>query len=199
MDLRNISQETADRYALKENEKAVFFLLNRSGNISFDLSARGAEAHIIAFFIGKGDGKETLRITQEHAAGDTASHASVKAALFGQSEFTYEGMIHIGKEGKGSKASQEGRALLAAPDAKAFFRPSLEILPEDVECRHAATVSPLSGSALYFLQSRGLDTEQAKKLLISGFFKKDLEYLEDLGIEASELRTFLDTELDLAL
>ena len=195
MILKDISTETESLYTLAENEKAVFFLLNRSGDITFDLSGPGSAAHIFAFFLGKDTDKETLRITQKHSARNTTSHASVKTALFGQSEFTYEGMIHIEKSGRGSKASQEGRALLASPDTKAFFRPSLEILPEDVECRHAATVSPLNQEAIYFLKSRGLTEQQAKRILIEGFFKYDIEKIESLGVSTENILPLLEKTL----
>jgi len=199
MDIKDISTNTDKLYTLRENERCVFFMLNRSGDITFDLAGPGAEAHIVAFFIGKKDVKETLRITQRHSSFNTTSSASVKSALFDESEFTYEGLIHIKEKASGSKASQEARALLVTPNTKAFFRPSLEILPEDVECRHAAAVSPLSKDALYFLKTRGISSEKAKKLLIEGFFKKDIEHIEDLGIKTNVLLSLLEKELKQAV
>lgn len=174
----DITTDKQTTYRLESNEKIVFFLLNRSGAITFELAGRGAEAHIFAFFVGRGDAKGTLAITQKHIAPETTSHALAKSALFDASEYAYEGLIAIGKQADRSDASQESRTLLCSPLAQASSKPSLEILANDVKCRHAATASPLNAEALFFARSRGLSGAQAKRLLILGFFRSSLDEMK---------------------
>src|SRR3990167_6908396 len=124
MQFRDISQDKKTIYTLKENEQCVFFLLNRSGAITFELAGRGAEAHIFSFFVGRNDAKGTLAITQKHAAPQTTSHVLAKSVLFDASEYIYEGLIAIDKQADRSDASQESRALLCSPLAQASSKPS---------------------------------------------------------------------------
>jgi len=180
MIFKDISTDQETIYRLKENEQVVFFLFNRDGEITFELSGRGAAAHIFSFFIGKGTETKKLSIIQKHLAPDTTSSAVVKNVLFDASEYTYEGLVHITKDGKGSDASQECRTLLLSKDAKAFTKPALEILADDVRCRHAATVSPLNQESFFFAQSRGLSPEEARELLVGGFFRSSLQSLSTL-------------------
>lgn len=187
MIFHDITTDTKDIYRLEENEKFVFFLHNRSGDLTFELAGAGAEAHIFACFVGKNQDKQTLRITQHHLAPHTLSSALVKSALSDESEFTYEGLIRIEPAGQGGDASQESRSLLLSKNAKAFSKPALEILADDVRCRHAATVSPLNSEQLFFAQSRGLSPRQSKELLVEGFFKRAFDKMNALGIDANKL------------
>lgn len=187
MKLLDITNDTRDTYTIQKDEGCVFFMLNRTGNITFELAARGAQAHIFAFFIGRNNAQGTLSITQKHSAPHTTSHALLKSILFDEAEYTYEGLIRIDTQAVSSDASQESRTLLLSPDAKAYTIPALEILASDVKCRHAATASPLNPEALYFAQSRGLSAAQAKRLLIRGFFDEALQKMRSIGADTETI------------
>jgi Fe-S cluster assembly protein SufD len=187
MRFEDISTEKQTTYRLGANEKAVFFMLNRSGNLVFELAGTGAEAHIFALFTGKGADKAGLAITQRHLAPKTVSHALIKSALSDQSSFTYDGLIRIEKKALLSDASQECRSLLLSPDASASSRPSLEILNDDVSCRHAATASSVDAEQLFFAQSRGLSKAQATELLVQGFFNDVLNKMNALNIDKESM------------
>jgi|SRR6185369_13192312 len=182
MHYKDITTDTETTYTLSSQEKTVYYMLNRSGNISFELSGEGAEAHIFAFFIGKGADSSKLNIIQKHSAPRTTSSALVKSILMDDSEFTYEGLIRITKDGNQADASQESRSLLLSENATAFTKPALEILADDVKCRHAATVSPISEEALFFAKSRGLSENQATELLLTGFMNDAMNAMKKHGV-----------------
>ena len=182
MQFRDISNDKESTYVLKENEKVVFFMRNRLGSLIFELAGIGAEAHIFAIFTGKGATTAELNITQKHLAPKTVSHTLIKSTLSENSSFSYQGLIRIEQEAFLSDASQECRSLLLSPDASASSRPSLEILNDDVRCRHAATASSIDPAELFFAQSRGLSKAQATELLVQGFFKDVMEKMNELGV-----------------
>lgn len=182
MQFRDISNDKESTYTLGEGEQCVFFMRNRLGNLVFELAGIGAEAHIFAIFTGKGDAEAELNIVQKHLAPKTVSHALIKSALSGNSSFSYQGLIRIEQDASLSDASQECRSLLLSPDASASSRPSLEILNDDVRCRHAATASSIDPAELFFAESRGLPKPLATKLLAEGFFKDVSEKMRALGI-----------------
>lgn len=181
MQYRDISTDTNSIYRLKEQEQVVFFLFNRSGDITIELAAPGATAHVFAFYSRKRAWKQSLTLTQKHLAPDTVSSALVKAALGEASSFSYHGTILIEKAAHRSEANQESRALLLSPEARAEARPTLEILAHDVKCHHAATTAPLNPESLYFAKSRGLTETQAEELFTKGFFNEAVERMNDLG------------------
>lgn len=180
MKFHNITTDTNTVYQLKANEQMVFFMLNKSGDITFELLGAGATAHVFAFFVGKNTDKGTLRISQRHLAPRTTSRVLVKSILHDASEFSYRGTLHIAQNATLSDASQENRNLLLSRDAKAFSEPALEILTSDVRCHHAATTSPLNVEQLFALESRGLSPKQARKLLIDGFLQSSLTTMYEL-------------------
>lgn len=195
MKFLDITNDTQSVYALKENEECIFFILNRSGEIRFELASERAEAHIFAFFVGRHDTKSSLAITQKHTAPQTTSHAMIKSVLFDEAEYAYEGLIHIDQQATRSDASQESRSLLLSPLAKASSKPSLEILANDVKCRHAATASPLNQEALFFARSRGLSETQATRLLVDGFFNEALQKMRTLGADTKQIENKITDSL----
>ena len=61
-------------------------------------------------------------------------------------------------------------------EASANAKPNLEVFADDVKASHGATVGRLDEEELFYLRSRGLDLEQARKWLIQGFCKEILDH-----------------------
>jgi Fe-S cluster assembly protein SufD len=64
----------------------------------------------------------------------------------------------------------------------------LEIVADNVKCSHGATVSQLEDDELFYLQSRGLDLERSRYLLIDAFAAEILNQLPIIGV-AKKLST----------
>lgn len=180
MQIIDITTDKQTVYRLKSNERVVFFMLNRSGEITFELAGTNAEAHIFSFFVGKKNDEGKLSITQKHIAPRTTSRAIIKSVLFDESEYNFSGLITVNKQAKQSDASQESRTLLLSPFASVSAKPSLEILADDVKCKHSATASNLNKESLFFARSRGLSETQAATLLVNGFFNDTIEKMKKL-------------------
>lgn len=186
MKFKDISHDKETSYTLKENESCIFFLFNRSGKITFELTGTGAEAHIFCFFIGKDEEKHSLHIIQNHRAQETISHTLIKSTASDTAVCEYEGTIYIEKNAIKSDASQESRAILLSGDALVSMKPTLEILADDVKCSHKATSGPIDSESLFFAESRGLSRIEAEKLLITGFWNDALERIDKLNIHKEE-------------
>jgi Fe-S cluster assembly protein SufD len=187
MIFKDISTEDISTYTLKENEQCIFFLLNRSGEITFELAGEHAKAHIFAFALDK-DSAQELSIIQKHTARHTTSEVMFRSVLSGKAESHYRGLIHITKSGNQSTATQESRALLLSKEARHTSIPSLEILPRDVICHHKASATPFNQDSLYYLESRGLTKEQASRTLINGFIETSFEAILDQGVTEDMLK-----------
>jgi Fe-S cluster assembly protein SufD len=77
--------------------------------------------------------------------------------------------------------------LLLSDEAEADSKPSLEIYADDVICGHGATAGAITDDALFYMQSRGLDEDSARVLLVKGFAS---EILERVAIDS--LRSHLE-------
>jgi Fe-S cluster assembly protein SufD len=92
-----------------------------------------------------------------------------KAALKGKSRMIYTGLIRIAKGANQTDAFQANHNLLLSQEAKAETIPMLEILADDVRCKHGATIGPVDEEQLFYLMSRAVPRELAERLLVMGF------------------------------
>lgn len=181
MRFTDITKNPQTHFILNEPGKNVFFLYNRSGELTFELAAEGAGAYIFALFYGKNNDDFSLKIQQHHTALKTISHTLVKSVLNDQASFHYDGLIQIEKDAVGSEASQTDRNLLLSPEAQASSKPELEILTDDVVCHHAATTSRPNMETLWYMQSRGLSLVEAEQLYARGFVEDIFKEVKKLG------------------
>lgn len=154
------------------------------------LDHEGGRSVIRGVALGDGDQHFDFVTLQDHVAAKTISDVEIKSALAGASRSIYYGVTRVGEGAAGGEAMQTNRNLLLSDSAKADSDPVLEILTADVaKCGHAATVGPVDGEALFYLQSRGLDYRTALQLLVAGFFQSAIAdiAIEGIGEEIAEL------------
>lgn len=186
---RDITHDTQTTYRLAADEQTVFFLHNRGGNISFELTGPRAEAHIFALFDLALDDRIESSIHQIHQAPETVSSFTGRSLLSDAAACDWKGSLSLSKDAPRSSGHQEMRHLLLSPDAKAFSLPSLEIETDDVRCGHAATMSAPDPEQLFFLRSRGLSEPAAISLIAQGFSHNLFEKIRALGIDFPVLET----------
>jgi Fe-S cluster assembly protein SufD len=71
----------------------------------------------------------------------------------------------------GTDGYQANRNLILSQHARADSIPGLEILADDVKCTHGATVGKVDPDQVFYLRSRGLSENEAKHLIVEGFFE----------------------------
>lgn len=81
----------------------------------------------------------------------------------------FNGKIFVPKPAQLTDASQLNRNLLISPQARIDTKPQLEITADNVKCAHGATVSQLEDDEIFYLQSRGINENNARHLLINAF------------------------------
>jgi len=75
--------------------------------------------------------------------------------------------------------------------AVADAKPELEILADDVQCAHGATVGDLDRDALFYMAARGIPPKQARDLLIAGFIEDAIDRFGAINANAATLSTLL--------
>tara|TARA_B100000953_G_scaffold279048_1_gene254882 strand:- start:763 stop:1992 length:1230 start_codon:yes stop_codon:yes gene_type:complete len=145
------------------------------------LDGRGASGKVSAIYHGNGDQVLDFRTHQKHVARDTQSDLLFKGILDDESTSIYTGLIHVHNEASGTNAFQTNRTLKLCDRAWAESVPNLEIENNDVKCSHASTVSPVDEDQRFYLESRGVPTLDAEKLIVRGFLQ---EVVSSLPVEA---------------
>ena len=111
-----------------------------------------------------------------------------KCIIGNKARAVFNGKVFVRKAAQLTDAGQLSRNLLLSPRARVDTKPQLEIVADNVKCSHGATVSQLEDDELFYLQSRGLDLERSRYLLIDAFAAEILNQLPIIGV-AKKLST----------
>lgn len=103
----------------------------------------------------------------DHIVGPARSQQEYRGILRGRAVWNGKAVVHEGADG--TDAEQANHNLLLSSGADINAKPELEIYAEDVKCSHGTTVGQLDDTATFYLRSRGLDTEQARRLMTQAF------------------------------
>jgi Fe-S cluster assembly protein SufD len=74
------------------------------------------------------------------------------------------------------------RNLLLGARAAIDTKPELEIFADDVKCSHGAAVGDLDEAALFYLLARGIPCDEARRMLIGGFLREAVEFVEPMAV-----------------
>ena len=118
-----------------------------------------------------GMGAQMLEVVTEvsHIAPNATSRQTIRSVLAGQATGTYLGKVSVARGAIGTDSEQSVRAMLLSRTATANAKPELEIYADDVKCAHGCAVGELDAQGLFYLESRGLTPEDAKKLMLQAF------------------------------
>jgi Fe-S cluster assembly protein SufD len=157
---------------------------------------QGASTRQVALYFAGDEQMHDFRTIQDHDAPHTTSDLLFKGAVQDRARSVYTGLIRIRKHARGTNAFQTNRNLTLGEQAWAESVPNLEIETNDVKCSHASTVGPIDPDQRFYLESRGIPTPIAERLIVLGFFDEVLGQLP-VGPLAAELRRRVSAKLDL--
>lgn len=109
------------------------------------------------------------------AARRLKGDVAVKTVAGGRSRAVFTGNVRMEKEAAQSEAVLSDHVLLLSPEAHADSVPGLEIETLEVKASHAATVGQVDEEELFYLESRGLTPEAARRLIVRGFLRSLLD------------------------
>jgi Fe-S cluster assembly protein SufD len=136
---------------------------------------QGATSNLLAVYFGEGAQMHDFRTMQDHAAPRTTSDLLFKGAVGGKATSVYTGLIRVRPGAHGTNAFQTNRNLVLTEGAHAESVPNLEIEENDVRCSHASAIGPVDEEQRYYLESRGVPTKVAERLIVLGFFDEVIE------------------------
>lgn len=100
-----------------------------------------------------------------------------KCIVDAQAHAIFSGKVFVPQAAQQTQAAQLNRNLLLSPQARVNTQPQLQITADNVKCTHGATVSQIDADELFYLQSRGINAEQARDLLLDAFAAEVLDQI----------------------
>ncbi len=94
-----------------------------------------------------------------------------------KSHAIFEGSIIVPKIAQKTDASQLSRNLLLSNYAQIDTKPQLEIIADDVKCKHGATIAQLNEEELFYMRTRGITLLEASKLQLSSYFQEIISFI----------------------
>ena len=110
-----------------------------------------------------------IKTLVNHLSEKTKSYQLIKSVLNDRSKAVYQGKIYVDKKAQKTDGYQLSKSLLLDSNTEFDAKPELEIYADDVKCSHGSTSGNLDENSIFYLMSRGISKEDAKKLLINGF------------------------------
>ena len=124
--------------------------------------------------IGFGAGRQLFDLTSytRHVGEDTTGDLLSKGVFLDHARGYFKGMIEIQRSAKGTDSFLGEFAMLLAKQARSVTIPSLEIDQPDVRrASHSSSVGPIDENEIFYLMSRGLTREVARKFIVLGFLE----------------------------
>ncbi|MDC0313771.1 Fe-S cluster assembly protein SufD [Flavobacteriales bacterium] len=126
-----------------------------------------------------------------HLKPNCTSFELYKGVLSDKSTGVFNGKVIVAVDAQKIEAYQQNKNILLSREATMNAKPELEIFADDVKCSHGTTTGQFDEEAIFYLQTRGISKESAKKLLIEAFADEVID-----KVDSEELRIWIKEKLD---
>ncbi|QHS17136.1 Fe-S cluster assembly protein SufD [Halopenitus persicus] len=182
--LQNLAADTYT-YTLKRGATDTYSTINwiegnlgsalTRSDVETELDGDGSETQIVGAFFGHGDQHLDLNARVWHNAENTTADLVTRGVLDDEARSVYEGVQDVGRDAWNTSSYQRENTLMLSDDAEADASPKLIIHNHDTEASHSATVGQVDAEELFYMESRSVDPETARNMLVEGFFVPVLE------------------------
>ncbi|MEI7539861.1 MAG: Fe-S cluster assembly protein SufD [Actinomycetes bacterium] len=164
-----------------------------------EFTAPGASAELLGVYFATTGQFFEHRMHVDHAVPHAKSRVNYKGALAGRDAHTvWIGDVLIRAVAEGTDTYELNRNLLLTDGARADSVPNLEIeTGEIVGAGHASTTGRFDDEQLFYLMSRGISIEDARRLVVRGFFNEIISEIHNEEVQ-ERLMNRIDGELERA-
>jgi Fe-S cluster assembly protein SufD len=119
-----------------------------------------------------------------HETGPSGGDVHWRGAASGESRASFEGLIQIDPGAQQTHTYLQIHSMMLSPKARVDAIPSVLVSSDDVSASHGGTVGELDETAIFYMQTRGLDRPAAVRVIVEGFFEPLIAQLDDEPLEA---------------
>lgn len=179
------------RDSVLESLEAAFGASLARQNLIVALNAQGGDATLNGMYTLDQQRLSDFHTIIEHRHPHSRSRQVYKGILDDSSTAVFNGAVRVAPHACGTDGYQLNQSLLRSPNAKVFSKPELRIDNDDVRCTHGATIGQIDEKQLFYLQSRGIECQNARDML-SRAFVEDLLFDIDNQLQRDQLDHHLD-------
>lgn len=162
-------------------------------NISLD--GQHIEANLNGFYMPRRKQFVDNHTKVDHRQPHCNSNELYKGVLNDQSTGVFNGKVYVQIDAQKTIAFQKCANILLSDDAQMNTKPELEIYADDVKCSHGTTTGQLDEEALFYLKSRGLGEENARRLLTTAFIGDVISKIENDAVREYVTHQLIQREL----
>lgn len=144
--------------------------------------------------LSSGSDQKVFDISAYHLAPSSTAVVSNYGIAKNGGRLTFTGVSKIERGAKGSDTRQEAKIIVFDAGSDGKCSPVLKIDENDVNASHGASVGRLNDDHLFYLLSRGLAEDEARRLITMGYLKPVLIYFDDQGLK-QELNKAIEERL----
>lgn len=156
------------------------------GDLSLDatISLRGDGSYVdwhLASLSAKKNVKN-VSVSFNHLGKDTYAMMNNYGVAEDSASLVFSGTSHIFNGSHHSKTHQNAKIMVFDPNCLAKANPVLKIDENDIEASHSASVGKVNDDHLFYLCSRGLSNDEAKRLITLGYLNPIISHFQDVSI-----------------
>jgi Fe-S cluster assembly protein SufD len=165
-------------------------------NTSVEYDGPGGDAELLGLYFADAGQHLEHRLFVDHNAPKTRSNVDYKGALQGQgAHAVWIGDVLIRKVAEGIDTYESNRNLVLTDGCHADSVPNLEIETGEIAgAGHASTTGRFDDQQLFYLQSRGIHEDEARRLVVHGFFA---DIIRKIGVPQIEGKLLATVEAEL--
>ena len=137
--------------------------------IDIVLNGERATADLGGVFIARGTQVSDIHTVLSHEAAGVVSRQNYRGLAADEARGVFHGQIRVEPEARGADATQSNKNMLLSNRAQVHSTPALEILTDDVKCKHGSATGQIDPHQLFYLRSRGIGPQEATRMLTRGF------------------------------
>jgi Fe-S cluster assembly protein SufB len=161
------------------------------------LTGEGAKGEVLSVAYANDGQHQDAGAKMVHAAPYTTSNILSKSISKGSGRTSYRGLVAINDGAHHSRSAVKCDALMLDETSRTDTYPYMEIDQDDATIEHEATVSKLSEDQLFYMQSRGIEEDEATAMIVRGFIEP---IARELPMEyAVELNRLIALEMEGAI
>jgi len=148
-------------------------------SLTVNLVGKGANCRLRGLWLLGGNADVKFDVRMNHEVGLCTSEQIFKGIEGGSARSDFFGLIKVAPDAQKTDARQQCHNLLLTEEARAAAKPQLEIYADDVVCTHGATVGRMKDEELFYMRSRGISLEEAKKIQLTVFAAEALDIVPE--------------------
>lgn len=166
-------------------------------NTTVTYDGPGGDAELLGLYFADAGQHLEHRLFVDHNQPKTRSNVDYRGALQGKGAHSvWVGDVLIRREAEGIETYESNKNLVLTEGCRADSVPNLEIETGEIEgAGHASTTGRFDDEQLFYLQSRGVPEDEARRLVVHGFFH---EIIRKIGVSEIEERLEALVEDELA-